>query len=344
MSTAGSPDQAPDPTSHLTHPMGSTHLMTTTGAPTRATASDHPDLAAIADNFSRSSRSPVLGSPADHGLAYENVTFPAEDGTPLEGWFVPRQGAACTVVVNHPRWFSRSGLPGAEEPWRSAFAETRNDINVDLIRDLAILHEAGYHVLAYDLRNCGLSGAANGGVTSSGNLESRDVVGSLRYARTRPDTRDTHLALFSRCLGANATLFAMQRVPEEFTDVRCLIACQPLSPGLVLRRMFQRRGIDPARMPELDRMIELRTGFTLDDMSPISAARSVRVPTLMYQVRDDVMTEPTDVQAMYDAAPNETPKSLYWIEGSTRRWDGYLDFQRHPDRALHWLSEHTGRW
>jgi hypothetical protein len=144
-------------------------------------------LVAIADSFTRPSRSPVFGSPAEIGLPFENVTFASEDAVPLEGWFVPADGARTTVIVNHPRGFSRSGLPANEEPWRSAFVETGNDIAVDLIQDLRILHDAGYHVLAYDLRNFALSGAANGGVTSSGNLESRDVIGSVRYARSRPE-------------------------------------------------------------------------------------------------------------------------------------------------------------
>jgi len=39
----------------------------------------------IADGFSRQQRSPVLHSPSDQGLDYENVTFPARDGVPLEG-------------------------------------------------------------------------------------------------------------------------------------------------------------------------------------------------------------------------------------------------------------------
>ncbi|WP_368396494.1 hypothetical protein [Streptomyces sclerotialus] len=46
-------------------------------------------LEAIADRFSTSPRSPVLHYPAEHGLDFEDVTFPSEDGIPLEGWFVP---------------------------------------------------------------------------------------------------------------------------------------------------------------------------------------------------------------------------------------------------------------
>ena len=71
--------------------------------------------------------------------------------------------------------------------------------------DYKILHDTGYNVLAYDLRNHGLSSAANGGVTTHGFTESRDVVGSLEYARTRSDTRDMVMGLFSRCMGGVST-------------------------------------------------------------------------------------------------------------------------------------------
>ncbi|MFC7987334.1 hypothetical protein [Streptomyces sp. NPDC057336] len=105
-------------------------------------------LEAIADRFSTSPRSPVLHSPAEHGLDFEDVTFASEDGVPLEGWFVPAPGSDRVVIVNHPRFFSRSGLPSHLEPWRSVHGETGNDIEVDLVPDIALLHAAGYHVLA----------------------------------------------------------------------------------------------------------------------------------------------------------------------------------------------------
>jgi pimeloyl-ACP methyl ester carboxylesterase len=306
-------------------------------------------LNTIADNFSVSDRSPILHTPAEHGLQFEDVTFPSEDGTPLEGWFVPAEHSAphadTVVILNHPRFFSRSGLPAHLEPWRSDFAATGNDIEVNFVPDIAILHlhDAGYHVLTYDLRNFGHSGAGNGGLTSSGIFESRDVIGSLNYVRSRPDLQDAKIALFSRCLGADATLFAMQRAPQAFADVRCLVACQPLSPRMVLDRAFERNGFPLELMDELDRRIKLRTSFSLDDMSPVTAARGICVPTLVYQVHDDVMTRPSDVKAVFDAIPehDDLPKELFWIHGTTRRWDGYLHFQSDPNRILDWLAQHT---
>ncbi len=43
----------------------------------------------FADGFSRLRRSPVLHSPSERGLDYEDVTFPSRAGVPLEGWFIP---------------------------------------------------------------------------------------------------------------------------------------------------------------------------------------------------------------------------------------------------------------
>jgi uncharacterized protein len=55
------------------------------------------------------------------------------------------------------------------------------------------------------------------------------------------------------------------------------------------------------------------------------------------------MTRPADVRSMVEAIPPEVPKELFWIHGTTRRWDGYLHFQNDPDRVLEWLARHMGQ-
>src|SRR5580658_7539219 len=166
-------------------------------------------LQGMADSFAQQLRAPILHSPSEHGLDYEDVTFPALDGVPLEGWFIPAAGSGKLIIANHPMGFSRSGIPAHLQPWKSVWAQSGNDIEVNLIADYKILHDAGYNVLAYDLRNSGLSSAANGGIASSGIFEARDVAGSLAYARSRGDTADMTIGLFSRCLGCSSTFAAM---------------------------------------------------------------------------------------------------------------------------------------
>jgi uncharacterized protein len=94
-------------------------------------------------------------------------------------------------------------------------------------------------VLAYDLRNHGLSSAANGNVVTHGFTESRDVVGSLQYARTCPKTRDMVIGLFSRCMGAVSTFAAMTRCPAALT--------LPVYPAA--KRLTTLRSLAYSRMP-----------------------------------------------------------------------------------------------
>jgi pimeloyl-ACP methyl ester carboxylesterase len=288
--------------------------------------------------FGATLRSPVWHSPAEAGLDFDEITFPSQDGVPLEGWYIPAPGSDKLIIANHPLWFSRSGLPAHLEPWKSMWAPSGNDNEVDFIPDYKILHDAGYHVLAYDLRNLGASGAANGGVISAGVYESRDVLGSLAYVRSRPDLSRLRIGLFSRCMGANATMVAMRAEPAAFGGVRAMVAPQPLSPRVTMEQSLAAAGIPARFIDDLEQQIRLHNGFRLDDMSPVGPARSVNVPTLLYQVRDDVLTRPEDVQAVYDNIPVE--KDLFWIEDSTRRWDGYRYFAQHPGRILDWFDRH----
>jgi uncharacterized protein len=294
-------------------------------------------LQRIADGFRHFPRAPILHRPDEAGLEYENVTFPSEDGVPLEGWFIPASGSDKIIVANHPRWFSRSGLPSHLEPWKSLAGATGNDFEVNFVPDYRILHDAGYNVLTYDLRNHGQSGAGNGGIFTVGQFEYRDVIGSLNYVRSRADTRDQTIGLFSRCVGGNSTMSAMTRRPEVFERVRCMVSPQPLSSGIALERALERFGIPASYIDDLNERIRLITSFNIDEFSPVPWAKNVRIPTLLYQVRDDLYTRPTDVQAMYDNIP-VPEKKLFWIQGTTRRWDGYAYFQKDPSQMLEWFD------
>jgi pimeloyl-ACP methyl ester carboxylesterase len=293
----------------------------------------------MADSFAQQLRAPILHSPDEHGLDYEDVTFPALDGVPLEGWFIPAAGSNKLIVANHPMGFSRAGIPAHLEPWRSIWAPSGNDFEVNLVPDYKILHDAGYNVLAYDLRNFGLSGAANGGIASSGIFEARDVAGSLAYARSRGDTAGMTIGLFSRCLGCSSTFAAMTQFPQVFDGVRCLVGPQPVTMKTIVQRRLAMAGVPADRIDDLEQRLILRTSIGFARRAPQDWAGNVRVPTLLYQVHDDLLTEPGDVQAMFDNIP-VADKKLQWIHGTTRRWDGYLEFQRHPEPMLGWYAAH----
>jgi esterase/lipase len=176
------------------------------------------------------------------------------------------------------------------------------------------------------------------GLVGIGLLEYRDVIGSIQYARSRKETAGMQLGLLSRCLGANPTIVAMSRHPEYFEDVRALVAVQPVSARPFIERASEQAGIEEGASL-FDTRIKQLTGFALDELSPIQYAKDVKVPTLVAQVHDDVSTRPEDVQTIYDNL-GSPEKDLLWIEGTTRRFDGYNYFGEHPERMLNWFDLH----
>jgi len=300
-------------------------------------------IAHVAEEFAHQVRSPVFHDPSEAGLEYETVTFPALDGVVLEGWFIPAPGSDKLIISNHPMGFSRSGLTTQFEPWQSIWGPSGNTMEVNFIPDYKILHDAGYNVLCYDLRNHGLSGAGQHGGPTSGLFEARDVVGSIRYAKSHPDMAKMQVALFSRCFGANSTLSAMAQYPEEFGEVRSLLAPMPVTTHIVVGRQLALAGVPEEQIDDviarLDEELRIRTSIGFAARDTREWAKNAVVPTFLYQVRDDILTIPADVQAMYDNIPLGD-KKLMWIENSTVRWDGYLEFQRRPQPGLDWFAAH----
>jgi uncharacterized protein len=286
----------------------------------------------LADFWAHSKRSPVLRRPDEAGLDYENVFFPSMDGVTLEGWFMPAESDRL-IICNHFMPGNRYGYPGHLEGFTDF-----GGFEVSFLPQYKALHDAGYSVLAYDLRNHGLSGTGNGGTVGIGQLEYRDVIGSVRFAKSRPDTARMTAALLSVCLGANSTIIAIDKHPEEFTDIQALIALQPISARAFVERAAERAGIEDF-VELFDEALHRRTGFHIDEQSPIEHAKSVQLPTLVAQVHDDWMTQPSDVQTIYDNIPF-TDKNLHWIEGTDQRFQGYNYFGEHPEPMLEWFDTH----
>ena len=286
----------------------------------------------MADLMAHSTRTPILRWPNEYGMEYEEIFFPALDGVTIEGWFIPAASDRL-LIFNHPMPCNRYGYPGHLEPWTNF-----GSFEVNFLPEYKILHDAGYNIITYDMRNHGRSGTGSGGVNGHGVLEYRDVIGSLRYAKSRVDTKDMKTALYSRCLGANATIVGMKKHPEEFRHIKAMIALQPVSPAVFVQTAVENQKI--ANGLELfDAAFHKRTGYRLADVWPMEYAKAVTIPTLVAQVRNDFLTKPSNVQEIYDSLSSKD-KRLFWIEGTDQRFQGYNYFGRHPQLVLDWFNSH----
>lgn len=286
----------------------------------------------LADLMAHSTRTPILRWPNEYGMEYEEIFFPAIDGVTVEGWFIPASSDRL-IICNHPMPCNRYGYPGHLDPWKNF-----GGFEVNFLPEYKALHDAGYNIIAYDIRNHGRSGMGSGGVNGHGVLEYRDVIGSLRYAKSRPDTKNMRTALYSRCLGANATIVGMKKHPEEFKHIKAMIALQPVTPRVFVETAVEREKIANG-VDLFDVAFHKRTGFHLADVWPMEYAKAVTVPTLVAQVRNDFLTKQSNVQEIYDTLSSKD-KKLFWIEGTDLRFQGYNYFGAHPELMLNWFDSH----
>ena len=159
------------------------------------------------------------------------------------------------------------------------------------------------------------------------------------HFRSRDDTRHMAVGLFSRCLGCSSTFRAMADDREAFKNVRCLVGPQPVTMKIIVERRLVLMGVPASRIADLEERIVLGTGIGFARRAPQEWAKKVCVPTFLYQVRDDVLTDPSDVQTMFNNIP-VADKKLHWIRDTTARWDGYLEFQRRPRPLLDWFAKY----
>src|SRR5581483_7061901 len=135
----------------------------------------------VADHVLHPPRDVPPWTPLDLGLAYSRVAFPARDGVPLVGWWIPAPDARGTVVFLHGYGASKAQALGVAP----------------------FLHAAGYNVLAYDARAHGESGGTH---TTLGLDEVQDVEGAWDWLAARDTT--AHVALLGWSMGGATAINA----------------------------------------------------------------------------------------------------------------------------------------
>ncbi|MBO9478179.1 alpha/beta hydrolase [Shimia sp. R11_0] len=265
-------------------------------------------------------------------MAFEDITFLAEDSVKLAAWFIPAEGSDKLIICNHPATLNRYGFPGHLKPW-SDF----QDIKVKFGKIHKALHDASYNVLAYDMRNHGESdGIADKAWGQGFHDEFKDVLAAFDYVKSRDNLKTMKIGLFNPCAGGGAAMHAMTERPEDFEDVKAFVCAQPASINIMSKVALDAMGLDSFQ----EALAEEVRGLALTEMTPHLHAGNITIPTYIVQNRDDVWTIPDDVQETYDLIPGKE-KKLHWLEdGDTQRFIGYNFFGEHPETMIEWFDRH----
>lgn len=304
----------------------------------KITEEDHAKVKQLA-NIVVPLRSILHKTPDDYGMSnWEDIYFQSDDGVPLEGWYIPAKGGESDklIIFNHALPMCRAGFPGhLGEPW-SAF----DAVEIDFVIQMKHLTDAGYNVIAYDIRNHGNSGAANGGLSGIGRWEWRDCVGVKKYVDNHPRFSKMKVGLYSQCMGGNSQYEALSRHPELFENVACMCSPMVVSMSAIYSAFSELYGV--SQYQELIDLELLKMGaWVMDEMTPHLFAPDVKLPVLMVQVHDDEWTRnPEDAQKTFDLLGSEE-KELLWIKDTTKRFrDGYNYFGRYPEKIIPFFDKH----
>lgn len=224
-------------------------------------------------------------TPANRGMAFEDVSVTTTDGLRLAGWFIPSSGRALVMVVH-------------------GYKEHRGSV----LGVAAILRRHGYAVLVTSLRGHDRS---DGETISFGAHEMQDLAAWYAWVRTRPEVDPALIGIFGVSMGATIAI----RFTSENPGVRALVADCAFSSveDTVETSVEYFTGLPPFPFASLILFwMERELGV---DSDTIDAKRWIPDisprPVFLLQGGADIVVSPESGERLYQAA--REPKEL-WFE------------------------------
>lgn len=273
-------------------------------------------------------RLPLTRSPADVALAFEDVAFAAADGVPLRGWFVPAEGTepGPAVVFVHGWLWNRAGNVRGLVPFA--------DRDVDFLTTVRAVHDAGMHVLMFDLSNHGQSGSRL--PMTFGAWEGRDLIGAMSYLRARPEVDPVRVGVLGCSMGGNTALEAAPYIQP----VPAMLLIQPNRAGTFIARFARDHlgPLGPSILHPTDWAYAMARAPRPSRANPAAAARQLPDTVQKYvQGTGDPWGTMSDVEDMVAASPRVLPLVRY---PSTGRYEGYAYIAEHADDVATFFSDH----
>ena len=122
------------------------------------------------------------GDPSQLNLSFEDISIQVGDGHTLSGWYIPAEASDKAVIFIHGHDADRH----------------------EGMRWFKAVHQAGFNILAFDLRNQGKSAKS---FSTMGYFEKRDVIRALDYLQQQKQIES--IGIFGTSMGAATSIMAM---------------------------------------------------------------------------------------------------------------------------------------
>lgn len=287
----------------------------------------------ISDLTIKPGKSPVFETPDKYGLPFEDVTFKAKDGVTLSGWLI-KGGTDKVIIQSHfGVQCSRSGFT---QEGKGMMKNTLWTSDIHFLNQAKYLHESGYSVLMYDLRNHGESGEGSTPWVTWGTDERLDVLAAVDYISDHSDYKEASIGLLSICMGSSSSVFAYGMEPElkENKKVKTMIAVQPLTYDYFVKAM----GLPGFLVNSGNKYNSEKRNVDLTGDSFLPYAKDISVPTLVIQNQNDPMTNQDMVKGFYGDLTVE--KDLLMLDLEKKRGAAYDWIGKNPDQILGWFNKY----
>ena len=157
----------------------------------------------------------MVRTPKDHGMSFEDVRFPALDGCQIAAWYIPAKDASSKklAIVGHQSW-ACANKSGCVYHVRHGAVPVQP---IDYVKLQRVLYDAGFHVVAYDLRNHGDSERRL--PAGFGETEFMDCAGVMDWVNAHTVLKQCKVALLPFCVSGVAFMKANSLYPDKFKNV-----------------------------------------------------------------------------------------------------------------------------
>ena len=251
------------------------------------------------EGITRPARSTFRASPADLGLAWEEIGFRTADDVDIRGWFFPATpdptSAPGTIILGH------------------GFSASRHtDLHLP-----AFLVPAGFNVLMLDFRAHGESGGTQ---TSAGYLEHHDILAAVAYLQGRGLIR---IGVQGYSLGAAVAIVSAALCPALAGVVADSSFARLSVPLAQIIRGWGRPAWQARLAGRLGAWFVARDlGFHAAEAAPVHLIGRISPrPVFLIHGDADQLIPVSEAQALYAAAG--PPKELWVVPGAVHDGGGY---------------------